>query len=315
MTVSSRLIGVGSYLPHKVLTNDELSQFVDTSDEWIFSRTGISQRHIADSESCADMAYSAALKALNNAQLSAQQIDAIIVATTTADKTFPSVACQVQNRLGANGCCAFDVQAVCAGFVYALGVGHALITSGTYRRVLVIGSDAMTRLMDWRDRSTCVLFGDGAGAMILCADAEPGIIDVDMKADGQYEDLLHAPFEDNSRVSYLKMEGSAVFKVAVREMSRSCQQLLLRHQLAITELDWLVPHQANKRIMSAVAKSLDIPEEKTISTIQFHANTSAASIPMAFDHGVDEGKIKSGHWCLLTAFGGGFSWGSVLLKF
>ena len=323
MTRFASVIGTGSYLPSKVVSNDELSTFVDTSDAWIIARTGIRQRHIISDESCVDMAYEAAIRALQAAKVAPQEVDAIVVATTTADKAFPSVACTVQKRLGAYGCCAFDVQAVCAGFGYATGVANALIVSGQFNTVLIIGSDAMSRLMNWQDRSTCVLFGDGAGAMVVQASQQQGIIETIMRADGRHEELLHAPYLDRQnsdeldtqKLAHLTMQGKPVFKIAVHEMSKAALQLLEQNHFSTDDLHWLIPHQANRRIMDSIAKALRLPETKVISTVQWHANTSAASIPLAFDYGVREGKIQKGQLCLFVAFGGGFSWAATLLRF
>jgi 3-oxoacyl-[acyl-carrier-protein] synthase-3 len=314
----SRIIGIGSYLPPKVVTNDDLAKFVDTSDEWISSRTGISQRHFVETEKCSDLAYEAAKNALLSADFSAEKLDAIIVATTTADKVFPSVACNVQYRIGARGCCSFDVQAVCAGFMYALGIADSMIKAGQYKNVLVIGSETMSKLMDWEDRSTCVLFGDGAGAMLLTADNQPGIISTTLHADGKHEELLHAPIispRNNDTVGYLKMEGNKIFKIAVNNMGKIIDETLTNANMSYQELDWLIPHQANTRIIQSIAKKLKMPMEQVIVTIAKHANTSAASVPLAFDSAVRNGKIKKGDNCIMVAFGGGLTWGSCLVKY
>lgn len=315
----ARIIGMGSYLPAKVLTNDQLAQFVDTSDEWISTRTGISKRHIVEQEKCTDLAYEAAKKALENADFPASKLDAIIVATTTADKIFPSAACTVQYRLGAGQCCSFDIQAVCTGFIYALGVANAMILSKQYKTVLVIGSETMSKLIDWNDRSTCVLFGDGAGAMLLQADQQPGIISSVLHADGKYEELLHAPIlssaKDENSIAYLRMEGNKIFKIAVNNMGKVLQETLNKAQMNDAQLDWVIPHQANIRIIQSIAKKLKMPMDRVIVTVEKHANTSAASIPLAFDDAVQNNKIKKGDNCIMTAFGGGLTWGSCLLKY
>lgn len=316
----SKIIGTGSYLPKRIVTNDDLSKFVDTSDEWIRTRTGISQRHFVEKELCSDLAYEAAKRALNKANLKPQQLDAIILATTTPDKVFPSTACTVQHRLGANGCCAFDVQAVCAGFIYALGTADSFIRSGQYKNILVIGSDTISKLLNWQDRSTCVLFGDGAGAVVLTEDNKPGIHFSKLHADGRYEELLHAPYTDThsnaeDKIAYLTMEGPQVYKIAIHEMTNVLIDTIKESSLSLQEIDWLIPHQANTRIIDNLAKNLKISQSKIILTIEKHANTSAASIPLAFDYGVEKGLIKSGQNCLTVAFGGGFSWGSAILKY
>lgn len=314
----SRIIGTGSYLPKKVVTNDDIAQFLDTSDEWIRTRTGITQRHVVENEKCSDIAYQAGKMALESADFPATNLDAIIVATTTPDKVFPSVASNVQHRLGAGNCCSFDVQAVCSGFIYALGVANSMIVSGLYQNILVIGSETFSKIMDWSDRSTCVLFGDGAGAMLLKADQRLGIIRTFMHSDGQHEDLLHVPYDptaSNEKNGYLRMEGKNIFKIAVNNMGKLVERTLKDAQMHNDEIDWFIPHQANIRIIQSIAKKLKLPMEQVIVTIDKHANTSAASIPLAFDYAVRDHKIKEGDNCIMVAFGGGLTWGSCLLTY
>lgn len=318
----SRIAGVGTYLPDRVVTNDELATFVDTSHEWIIERTGIEQRYvIADDQSTSDLALAAAKQALLDANLSATELDLIIVATATADHAFPSVASQVQCDLGCSGVPAFDVQAACAGFLYALSTADNFIRAGQAKKVLVIGAEAFTRLLDWNDRTTCVLFGDGAGAFVLSADEETGILSTDLHAEGKHKELLWVPKGPGANEqlaaegAFIKMKGSDVFKVAVAELSNSVGQTLSKNNYDTDDLDWLVPHQANKRILNAVAKRIKLSEDKVIVTVDKHANTSSASVPLAFAEGVRDGRIQRGHLCLLEAFGGGFVWGSALLRY
>jgi len=320
----SRITGTGSGLPHRIVTNDELARElatrgVDTSDEWIVARTGIRQRYIADpGVTTAELGARAAQAALQSAGLVAGDIDLIVVGTSTPDQIFPSAACLIQARLGALGCAAFDVQAVCSGFVYALATADALIRTGAHRRALVIGSEVFSRILDWNDRSTCVLFGDGAGAVVLEASAEPGVMTAQLKADGSQAGVLcTAGRVSNGRVEgdpFLRMDGHAVFKLAVNVLSSSAVETLAQAGLEPERLDWLIPHQANVRILKAMAKRLGMPEDKLVVTVDRHANTSAASVPLALDDAVRSGRIKRGHHLLLQGVGGGFTWGSVLVR-
>jgi len=325
MTCYARITGTGSYLPEKVLTNHDLEKMVETSDEWIRERTGILKRHIAaEGETTCDLAEQAALRAIEAAGVDASDIDLIVVATTTPDKIFPSTACLLQHRLGIHGCAAFDVQAVCTGFIYALSVAEKFIRSGSHRCALVIGAETFSRVVDWTDRSTCVLFGDGAGAVILEASDEPGIRSTHLHADGSFEKLLHVPggvsrgfdFEDeDGDPRYTKMRGNEVFKVAVRTLGRIVDETLEANGLKKNDIDWLVPHQANIRIINATARKLNLPMDNVVVTVDQHGNTSAASVPLALDVAVRDGRIKKGETLLLEAFGGGFTWGSALLTF
>ncbi len=308
----SRIAGTGSYLPSKVLTNADLERMVDTTDEWIVARTGIRERHIAaEGELTSDLALQASLKAIESAGIREAEIDLILVATTTSDKIFPSTACILQNKLGAGGCPAFDIQAVCSGFVYALATADQFIKSGAAKCALVVGAEAFSRITDWTDRSNCILWGDGAGAVIVKADSLPGIISTHLHADGQFEKMLHVPNETDTVV----MEGNSVFKMAVNTLEQIVDETLASSGLQQSDIDWLVPHQANIRIIQATAKKLGMPMERVVVTVDRHGNTSAASIPLAFDEAVRDGRIKRGETVLMEAFGGGFTWGSVLLKY
>jgi len=319
----SRIIGTGGYLPAKVLTNRDLEKMVDTTDAWIVERTGIRERHIAaEDETSASMGEQAARRAIAAAGIAVDDIDLIIVATTTSDRVFPSTACLLQDRLGIHGCAAFDVQAVCTGFVYALAVADKFVRTDSARCALVVGTETLSRIIDWTDRSTCVLFGDGAGAVILKASAEPGIISTHLHADGQYKDLLTVPAgisQGYDRMqkgeAHLNMEGGEVFKVAVTTLGRIVDETLEANKLQKSEIKWLVPHQANHRIIAATAKKLGMSMDHVVLTVERHGNTSAASIPLAFDEAVRDGRIKKGDVVMMEAFGGGFTWGSVLLKF
>ena len=305
----SKIISTGGYLPKKILTNKDLEKKVDTTHEWILERTGIEQRHIADDkESTSSMATKAAEDALKNSNLKSDDIDLIIVATTTPDQIFPSTACIVQNNLNINAP-AFDIQAACTGFIYALSVADNYIRTGFSKNILVIGAEKYSNLLDWSDRSTCVLFGDGAGAAILSANKDKGIISSLIHADGQYNDLLSV--EKN----HIKMKGNEVFKVAVNTLSNLVDETLTKNNLDKTDIDWLVPHQANLRIIKATAKKLSMPLERVVVTVNKHANTSAASIPLALNEAVRDGRIKEDQVILLEAFGSGFTWGSVLLRY
>ncbi len=305
----SKIIGTGGYLPNKILTNKDLESLVDTTDEWIVERTGIKQRHISeDNETSSSMATKASLDAIKSANIKNSQIDLIIVATTTPDQIFPSTACIVQNNLNIIAP-AFDVQAACTGFIYALSIADNYIKTGTCKNVLVIGAEKYSNLLDWSDRSTCVLFGDGAGAVILSADTNEGIISSHIHADGQYNDLLSV--EDKN----IKMRGNEVFKVAVNTLSKLVDETLNKNNLDKSDIDWLVPHQANLRIIKAAAKKLSMSLDQVVVTVDKHANTSAASIPLALNEAVKDGRIKDDQVILLEAFGSGFTWGSVLLRY
>ena len=319
----SRIAGTGSYLPEKVLTNHDLEEMMDTSDDWIQERTGIKRRHIAaDGEATSDLALAAANEALDMAGIAADDINLIIIATTTPDKVFPGVACIVQRRLGIRGCGAFDIQAACSGFVYGLDLADRYIRTGAAKNVLVIGAETLSRLTNWEDRTTAVLFGDGAGAVVLQEADEPGILSTHIHADGQYEDLLQVPQGissgyDATRAgeAFIQMNGNAVFRRAVATLDSIARETLEKNNIDKHDLDWFVPHQANMRIISAAAKKLDMPMERVLVTVDEHANTSAASIPLALDVAVRDGRIKRGELLLFEAFGAGFTWGSTLLRF
>lgn len=319
--INSRIIGTGSYLPEKILSNEDLESMVETSSQWITDRTGIKKRHIvADNETTTDLASFAALKAIEAAGINADEIDLIIVATTTPTQIFPSTASLVQNKLNIkNNCAAFDVQAVCTGFVYGLTIADKFIKSGSVKNALVIGAESMSRIIDWTDRDTCVLFGDGAGAVVLQASEQPGILSTHIHCDGSYNKLLNVPTGPGSAVSeasaFIEMQGNDVFKVAVRTLSTIVDETLAANNLDKKDIDWLVPHQANIRIISATAKKLSMPMDNVVVTVDEHGNTSAASIPLALDVAVRDGRIKRGETLLLEAFGGGFTWGSALITY
>ena len=319
--IYSRIIGTGSYLPEKVLTNYDLENMVETSDQWIQDRTGIKKRHIvAENETTTDLAFFAAEKAIEAAGISPEDIDLIIVATTTPTRIFPSTASLLQEKLNISGCPAFDLQAVCTGFIYALTVADKFIKSGSVKNALVIGAESLSRIVDWTDRNTCVLFGDGAGAVILQASEETGILSTHIHSDGQYNALLTVPRGPGAALSeealpYIEMQGNDVFKVAVRTLSNIVDETLIANNLDKQDIDWLIPHQANIRIISATAKKLNMSMDQVVVTVHEHGNTSAASIPLALDVAVRDGRIQRGETLLLEAFGGGFTWGSALLKF
>ena len=316
--IFSKIIGVGSYLPKKLLTNKDLEKSLDTTDEWITSRTGIKERHIVGpNEHTTDLAFEAARNAINNASINAKEVDLIIVATTTPDKIFPSTACNVQTKLGIKNCPAFDVQAVCSGFIYALSIADKFIKTNSAKNILVIGADSMSKITDYTDRSNAILWGDGAGAVVLSASNEQGILSTHIHADGQHEELLHVPKTNvgNKIQQTIEMKGSQVFKIAVNTLDKIVDEALIANQLKKEDIDWLVPHQANIRILEATAKKLEMSMDKVIVTIDRHGNTSAASIPLALDDGIKSGKIKSGHLLLMEAFGGGFTWGSALIRY
>ncbi len=319
----SKISGTGSYLPERILSNSDLERMIDTSDEWIRARTGIEKRHVAaEDESACSLAEQAARAAIAASSKTANDIDLIIVATTTPDVIFPSTACLLQHRLGIKGCPAFDVQAVCTGFIYALSIADQFIRNGNAKCALVVGTETMTRILDWQDRSTCILFGDGAGAVIVEAGDTPGILSTHIHADGAYQSLLMVPAGISSNYdvvksgeAFIRMQGSEVFKLAVNTLGRMVDETLAANAMEKKEIDWLVPHQANIRIISAIAKKLDIPMERVVVTVDQHGNTSAASVPLALDMAVSDGRIKRGEILLLEAFGGGFTWGSALLRY
>ena len=319
----ARILATGSYLPEKALTNHDLEKIVDTTDEWITDRTGIKKRHIAEEgQTTCDLAEAAARDAIETAGIKTSDIDLIIVATTTPDRVFPSTACLVQERLDIHGCAAFDVQAVCTGFVYALSVAEKFIKTGEAKTALVIKAETLSRIIDWSDRSTCVLFGDGAGAVILQASDEPGILSTHLHADGAYKELLTVPagISENPELflegkAKMTMQGNEVFKMAVNTLGRIVDETLAKNNMKKSDIDWLVPHQANIRIIKATAKKLKMGMDNVVVTVHEHGNTSAASIPLALDVAVKTDCIKRGETLLLEAFGGGFTWGSALIKY
>ena len=319
----SRIVGTGSYLPEKILTNAELEKLVDTSDEWIRTRSGIRERHVAaEGETTTDLAEHAARRAMADAGVTADDIDLICVGTTTPDLVFPNVGTLLQDRLGIHGCPAFSLEAACTGFVYALSVADKFVRLGEAKCALVVGAETLTRIVDWNDRGTCVLFADGAGAVILKPSAEPGVISTRLHSDGKYKDLLLYP-DGVSKGFHLiragkvgvQMKGNEVYKVAVNTLGALVTETLNAHNIPKEQLDWLIPHQANIRIIEAIAKRLELPMEKVIVTIETHGNTSAASVPLALDTGIRDGRIKRGQLLLLEAFGGGFTWGSALIRY
>jgi 3-oxoacyl-[acyl-carrier-protein] synthase III len=317
----SRIIGTGRYLPEKIVSNADLEKMLDTTDEWIRSRSGIERRHVAaEGEGTTDLCEHAARAALDAAGIGAAELDMIVVGTTTPDQIFPNAGVLLQHRLGIHGCPAFSIEAACTSFIYALAVADKFIQAGGTRTVLVVGAETLTRMLDWTDRSTAVLFGDGAGAVVLRADSSPGIVSTHLHADGQYKDLLYFPTGvgtglrpvggDNS----IQMKGHEVFKVAVNTLGRIVDETLAANQLDKKDIDWLIPHQANIRIIQATARKLELPMERVVQTVQDHGNTSAASVPMALDVAVRDGRIQAGDLLLLEAFGGGFTWGSALVR-
>jgi 3-oxoacyl-[acyl-carrier-protein] synthase-3 len=324
MTQYSRIVGTGSYLPEKILTNADLEKMVETDDEWIVSRSGIRERHIAaEGETTGDLAYHAAVRALEAAGVAASELDLVILGTTTPDIVFPSTACLVQHRLGANGCAAFDVNAACSGFIYALSVADSMIRSGAVRTALVIGAETLSRMVDWTDRATCVLFGDAAGAVVLRADDKPGILSTHLHADGGKKELLYNPVGvskgfradlPNCGVKVM-MAGSEVFKHAVKALDSVVDETLAANGLEKSDLDWLIPHQANLRIIEATAKRLQMSMDRVIVTVDRTGNTSSGSVPLAHDEAIRSGKVKRGELLLLEAFGGGFTWGSALVRY
>ena len=317
--IYSRIVGTGSFLPSAPVTNDELAKRVDTSDEWIRTRTGIRQRHLAaPGQTASDLALEASRQAIAAAGIDAGDIDLIIVATSTPDFVFPSTACLLQAKLGVKGCPAFDVQAVCSGFVYALATADKFIRSGQHRCALVVGAEVFSRILDWNDRGTCVLFGDGAGAVILRADSKPGIMGTILHADGSHAGILSVPGQvcggNVTGHPFLKMDGPAVFKFAVRVLDEVAREVLAMCNVRVSELNWLIPHQANVRILEATAKRLGINPEKIVVTVDIHGNTSAASVPLALDVAVRDGRVKRGDKVMLQGVGGGFTWGAVLVE-
>jgi 3-oxoacyl-[acyl-carrier-protein] synthase-3 len=317
MTVYSRIVGTGSYLPARVMTNNDFAARLETSDAWIRERTGIVQRHIAEEQQASsDLALEASRSALEAAGLAAQDIDLIVVATSTPDYIFPSTACLLQAKLGAKGCAAFDVQAVCSGFVYGLSVADNFIKGGNAKRALVVGAEVFSRILDWNDRGTCVLFGDGAGAVVLAADAKPGIHASVLHADGSQAGLLSVPGNVSKGCivgsPFLQMNGQGVFKFAVKVLDEVARETMAAADMRLEDIDWLIPHQANVRILDATARKLGLPREKLVVTVDHHANTSAASVPLALDEFVRSGKIRKGHRVLMQGVGGGFTWGAAL---
>ncbi len=321
--IYSKISGTGRCLPDNLVTNADLEKTVDTTDEWIRSRTGIERRHIAaDGETTSDLCVGAARQAIEAAGINPHDIDFIAVGTTTPDQVFPNVGCLVQDKLGIGGCPAFSLETACSGFIYALGIADKFVQTGSAKCALVIGAETLSRMVDWSDRGTCVLFGDGAGAVIIEPSGEPGIVSTHLHADGQYKDLLFFP----SGVSrgfgawkeggdFIQMRGNEVFKVAVTKLGEIVEETLAANGLEKSDIDWLIPHQANIRIIKATARKLDMPMERVILTVQDHGNTSAASVPMALDVAVRDGRIKRGDTLLLEAFGGGFTWGSALIRY
>lgn len=321
--IYSHIAGTGSYLPEKIITNDDLARFVDTSDEWIRTRTGISRRHVVrDGETTCDLAEHAARRAMEAAGVQPSDLDLIIVGTSTPDQVFPNVGCLLQERLGSFGYPAFSLEAACAGFVYCLGVAHQFIVSGASNCALVIGAETMSRILDWSDRGTCVLFGDGAGAVVLTPSSDSGVLSTHLHADGRHHQLLGVPSGisrgfDNLRAGkdFLRMKGSEVFRVAVNTLGAAVTEALEANGMDKSNVDWLVPHQANIRIIQAIARKLDLPMERVITTVAEHGNTSSASVPLALDVAVRDGRIRRGDLLLLEAFGGGFTWGSALVRY
>lgn len=321
--IYSRIAGTGRFLPERILTNADLEKMVDTTDEWIRTRTGVERRHVADKgQTTSDLCLEAAKIALKDAGVTAEDIDLLIIGTTTPDLVFPNIATIVQHRLGIGGCPAFSIEAACTGFIYALTTADKFVRAGESKCALVIGAEIITKLVDWNDRSTCVLFGDGAGAVVIKPSDKPGIISCHLGADGQYKDLLYYPVGVSKDLhkagvgdSKIIMVGNEVFKVAVKTLGNVAEQALKANNIDKDELDWLVPHQANLRIIQATAKRLGVPMEKVILTVQDHGNTSAASVPMALDVGIRDGRIRRGQLILMEAFGGGFTWGSILMRY
>jgi len=310
----ARIVGTGSYLPPRIITNSELEKSLDTTDEWITSRTGIKERRVVDNENTCDLALEASRKALEMAEIKASEIDLVILATTTPDKIFPATATMLQDRLGAS-CPAFDLQAVCAGFVFALTTAQQYIENGVYKNILVVGSETMSKIVDWNDRSTAILFGDGAGAIVVSKDNTTGIKHAKLCSDGRYLSSLHVNNNGINETGTIKMLGNEVYRIAVNKLSDLAEETLKDCNMTSDDLSWMVPHQANIRIISAVAKRINLPMSKVILTIEKHGNTSAASIPLALDVGIRDGRIKQGDSLLFEGIGGGFSWGSLLVEY
>jgi 3-oxoacyl-[acyl-carrier-protein] synthase III len=318
-TTYSRIVGTGGYLPLQILTNADLARRIDTSDEWIAARTGIRARHIAaPAEQTSDLALEASRAALAAANLAPADVDLVVVATTTPDMIFPSTACILQDKLGASGGPAFDVQAVCTGFIYALSLADRMVAGGAVKNALVVGAEIYSRILDWNDRGTCVLFGDGAGAVVLAPDTTTGILSSHLHADGSHRKILEVPGQVANGVvtgsPFLTMDGHAVFKFAVKVLADVAEEALAANRMQASAIDWLIPHQANIRIMDATAKKLHLPLDRVVATVDRHGNTSAASIPLALDVAVRDGRIRTGQHVLLAGVGGGFTWGSVLLR-
>jgi 3-oxoacyl-[acyl-carrier-protein] synthase-3 len=310
----ARITGTGSYLPPKIITNSELEKTLDTSDEWITGRTGIKERRVVDGESTCDLALEASKRTLEMAEIRASEIDLIILATTTPDKIFPATATMLQSRIGAN-CPAFDLQAVCAGFIFALTTAQQYIENGVYKNVLVVGSETFSRIIDWNDRSTAILFGDGAGAVVLSSDNTAGIKYSKISSDGSYLSSLLVNNNYINEIGYVEMSGNEVYKIAVKQLSNIAEEILRESNLTASEISWMVPHQANIRIITAIAKRIGLPMSKVILTLETHGNTSAASIPLALDVAVRDGRIKKGDKLLLEGIGAGFSWGGLLVEY
>jgi 3-oxoacyl-[acyl-carrier-protein] synthase III len=315
----SRIAGTGSYLPPRIVTNDELAKTLDTSDEWIRTRTGIRQRHVADpSQTSSDLGFEASRQAMAAAGVQAADVDLVIVATSTPDYIFPSTACLMQAKLGIRNCAAFDVQAVCSGFVYGLAIADKFIRSGQHRCALVVGAEVYSRILDWNDRGTAVLFGDGAGAVVLRADSKPGVMATTLRADGSHSGILSVPGNvSRGKIvgsPFLQMDGQAVFKFAVKVLDEIARETLAQCKLGPGDIDWLIPHQANVRILEATAKKLGVSMEKLVVTVDRHGNTSAASVPLALDLAVRDGRIRPGHKVMLEGVGGGFTWGAALVQ-
>tara|TARA_Y100000589_G_scaffold315938_1_gene340020 strand:- start:1094 stop:2050 length:957 start_codon:yes stop_codon:yes gene_type:complete len=317
--VNSKIIGCGHYLPQKVLKNDDFKKFIDTSDEWIFTRTGIKQRHIAaEKQYTSDLAIQATKLAIQSAKIDKNEIDCIIIATTTPDETFPSTATKVQNYFKIKNIPSFDIQAVCSGFIYSLQIADSLIKAGNARKILVVGAETLSKIVDWKDRRTCVLFGDGAGAVILeSTREESGLLSTKLFSDGSWHDSLFADGgpSKNQKVGKIRMNGQDIFKQAVNKLAEATELSLKECKLSVKDIDWFIPHQANQRIIVSTAKKIGIDESKTVSTVRNHANTSAASIPLALSTSINSGIIKRGHKIAMCAIGGGLTWGSCILKF
>ncbi|HIG08065.1 MAG: beta-ketoacyl-ACP synthase III [Methylococcales bacterium] len=320
MAVYSRIAGTGGYLPDEIRTNDDISKIVDTTDSWIYERTGIKSRHIAaPDETASSMGEVVARQALEMAGMAAEEIDLIVLATSTPDRVFPSAACLLQHRLGIRNCAAFDVSAACSGFIYALSIADQYIKSGAAKKVLVVGSELNTRVVDWTDRGTCILFGDGAGGVILEASEDPGILSTHIHSDGKYQDLLYLPNPqadiESDQDGHIVMKGNEVFRMAVNTLGRIVDETLAANNMTKAEIDWLVPHQANIRIIAATAKKLKMSMDHVVMTLETQGNTSSASVPLALNEAVRDGRIQRGQTILLEAFGGGFTWGSALIKY